>query len=32
MHSVPLTMPVAELVQRVGGSVSAGEGSFARVV
>ena len=29
---VPLAMSVAELVRRIGGSVPAGEGSFARVI
>jgi len=29
---VPLAMPVAELVRSIGGSVPAGEGSFAQVI
>ena len=32
MLPVPLTMLVAELVRRIGGSVPAGEGSFAQVI
>jgi hypothetical protein len=32
MFAVPLTMLMAELVRRVGGTVPAGDSSFARVI